>query len=169
MTLATAAILTATEEICLGTIGTTETVAAGTVALGAYQPLDDDRIASLARVLPRVEVEWMGDRDTGMLPRMGGHASLEIKVQVRLIYAFDFELQDAERRTVRAAAALTGNKIRNALTRNGNLITTNAGTATELSSGAYKKADLKVRREDLKRRLWIAEIDCTGLVCTSRG
>jgi hypothetical protein len=169
MTLATTAILTAVEECCLGTIGSVETVAASTVLLGAYQPLDDDRIAALARTSPRVEVEWKGDRDTGMLPRMSSHASLEIKILVRLIYAFDFELQDAERKTVRGTAALTGNRIRNALTRNGNLTTTAAAVATELASGAMKSAELSVIREDLKRRLWIAEVACTGLVCTTRG
>ena len=169
MTLATTAILTAVEECCLGTIGTVETVTAGTVLRGAYQPLDDDRIAALARVSPRVEVEWKGDRDTGMLPRMSSRASLEVKLLVRLVYAFDFELQDAERKSVRGTAALTGNKIRNALTRNGNLTQTSAAVVTELASGAMKKAELKVVREDLKRRLWIAEVECTGLVCTSRG
>ena len=168
MTLAAAAILTAIEEVCLGTIGSVETVTAGTVERGAYQPVDDDRIAAAARTKPRFEVEWKGERDTGLVPRMSSHASYEIKLLVRLVYPTDFELQPDERRAQRAAGAVTANKIRNALTRPGNLTQTSAAVATELASGCLKKAETAVVREDFKRRVWIAEIACTALVCTTR-
>lgn len=169
MTIATLAILTAVEECCLGTIGSVETVTAGTVLRGAYQPIDDDRTAAAAMIKPRFEVEWKSTRDTGLVPRMSSHVGLEIKLLVRVVYSTSFEIDDDLRRAIRATGAATVEAIRNALTRPGNLTQTAAAVATGLTSGCLKKAEFSgVVREDFKRRMWIAEVACTGLVCTTR-
>lgn len=168
MSFSPTAILTAIEEVCLGTIGSVETVTANAVLRGAYQSATDETWAALARVKPRVEVEWLGASDSGLTPRLSSHKSLSIKVLIRVLYATEFEVDAALRKTLRASAAALVEQIRSAVTRPGNLTQTSGAVLTELASGCLFKSSSSVKREDFKRRIYATEITCEGLVCTTR-
>ena len=136
------AILTAIEEVALGTIGTTETVPAGKFERGAYAP---EAIGAPARafVVSKVEVEASPPKDTGLVPRSSNLASLEYDFTIRCMFTTEFELDDDARRGARATAAEDTELVRAVVTRPQNLRLTSGGTATQLAGGCLIKATAK--------------------------
>lgn len=161
------AILTACEEIALGTIGTTEVVSPGVFARGVYLPLAIGAAAN-AFVHTRAEVEISGPHDTGLIPRSSGNAAIEFDVLVRCSFSTAFEIDDNGRRATRATAIAQTELVRAALTRPQNIAQTSGSVATQICGGCLIKASTKVTREDHKARIFVTEITAKALVFTTR-
>ncbi len=161
------AILTAIEEVALGTIGTTEVVPVGTLVRGAYDP---KQVGAPAQSFThaRVEVEADGPKDTGLVPRMSNVAALEYGFVIRCQFTTSFELVEDKRRAARATALETTELVRAAVTRAQNVLVTSGAVATQLVTGCLLKATTRVVSADFKRRLIVTEIAARGLVKTSR-
>lgn len=164
------AILTAVEEVLLGTLGTVRTVAAGTFERRAYEGLD---ITAAARALevPRFEVEVTGQQATGVIgPRTSNVGVERVHVLVRFLFPTEHELVDDERRATRADALEKVRDARLALEWPPNLVQTVAGAPTGLVSGCLVAvpAGAKVIREDWKKRLYEVELAFEQLVRTTQ-
>lgn len=165
----TAAILRATEEVLLGSIGTVRTVDADELALDAYSGQTDEARAAAARVRARVEVEPLTVKRTGAVaPETASRAILEIELAIRFAFTTEHELEDSERRAAHAAALDTVETARKALAWPGNLVETSAADATSLVGGCLYFRSLTRARADFRTRLIEYELRMFGLVNESQ-
>jgi hypothetical protein len=166
VTLSAAALLTAAEEVCLGTIGSVRTVAAGTVALDGYEGQTDEKLAAAVRVKPRIEIEVIEFGRTGAVAPMTANVAIErVTLRLVLVLTTEFELRDDQRASVRAAWLELMEALRDALCWPGNLAQTLAATTTRLVGRQLMPAGAaRVLREDWRRRVYKGEQRLTGLI-----
>lgn len=162
------AILTAVEEVLLGTLGSVRTVPAGTFARRAYEGLDVT-LAARALEVPRFELEVTRSMRTGAIgPKTGPIGVDRVVVNVRFVFSTAHELGDAARTATRAEALEKVRTARLALEWPGNLAATAAAAPTGLISSCLvaEKDGAKTLREDWKKRLYVVELAMEGLVRT---
>lgn len=159
-------ILTAVEEVCLGTIGTIRTVSAGSLQRDAYDGQSDEARAIAARINARVEVEVISVQRTGVVaPEIANRAVLDIELRLTFAFTTEFELRDDQRLATRAAAIDLMQRCRDALCWPGNLRQTQAGVPTNLIGHSLRvQTPIAVRRVDFKKRIFEAEMRATGLI-----
>lgn len=166
MTLSAAALLTAAEEVCLGTIGSVRTVAAGTVALDGYEGQTDEKLAAAVRVKPRVELEVVELARTGAVAPLTANIAIErATLRLVLVLTTEFELRDDQRASVRAAWLELMESLRDALCWPGNLAQTAAASTTRLvGQQLVPSGAARVLREDWRRRIYKGEQRLVGLI-----
>lgn len=145
-------VLTAIEEVCLGTLGSIRTVASGTLARGGYESQAEHE-ATRSLVKPTFEA-WVSEckRAVGAVPMHSNISMLEVTVSVRTTWTTDHEILDDQRRAIRASALDTLESCRAALCRAGNLTATSAAVATQIRSGCLLDGAHKIEREDWRGR-----------------
>ena len=154
------AVLTAIEEVCLGTIGTVRTIPAASILRGVYAGIADLTLAENVRAKGRFEAELLGHERTGAVaPEAGNVHVYGVDVRVQLAMTMESEVEADQRRATRAAALDFAEAVRRALRWPGNLTSTAAAVATGAVSGCFVKlGPSRVTREDWKARIFRMEM-----------
>lgn len=153
------AILTATEEVLRGVLGSVRTVAPGSIERDAYAGISDEQLRMAVLVRARFELETVSiARSKAVGPVTASVAIHDLILRVRLAFSTETELNADERRETRADCIDKIEECRRALTWPGNLATTLLGAPTNLVGHALQeRGDSRIIREDWDARIFVAE------------
>lgn len=162
--IASAAIVTAVEEVLEGALGTVRTLATTELASGTYPSLNDGERARRAMVRPRFDVQLTRvTRHPSSPSEKSSYGLYQIEVVVSCDYKLSHEISEADRKSIRAQAITDAEQARQALGWPGNLTQTAAAVATGIVSGLLTFEGFEVENEDFETRLLKTRLTFAGV------